>query len=621
MRRVLFLIGGIFVLLNLLCAKIDDEHIWDNPTDERGENFKTPMVIAMDDTIVSIKDSVILRVDIQEGNAPIIQYLWSFNGSGIWSEGNSNGTYDRYFSKGDTGTHEVLVKVVDSLYLKSKPDSFSIQVKNFPPIIKPVHDTMVSSNDKVVINVEATDPNEIQGIQKYYWDIGADGWDDSTDEASYAFSNPEGGPLTILWGARDDDDQLITDTFSILYNRPPVSLAMIEPVNSDTALFIEFDIVTKKGIIWIHFTAKDPDGEGDTLTYTLYHGEDTDNLSIIYTGTDTTLKMTGLTPAAIYHWRLHVHDMYGDSTELTGSYRTNDVDLIAPVLSLKGDDPITTSLGVNFMDSGAVAIDNCDGDISDKIQISGTVNTMEAGIYEITYTVSDSMGNRATATRTVIVEDYILLEDFETGLPYQSAFGENFREDPNDSIGYWHAWNHQAGFQPDPNKLNETAFNTVVIANAGVDSSAGLETWIRIWWAPDAYWGIGVTIKKGTEYYDLSALDSITFYAKNGPRGVANVIRLECTYPALDTLPSTQRWGYLGKEILLTDSWKKYTLIPDDFTGLAGSPGEGHTWSIAEKNIQTLQFKESMDNRADVHLFLDDIRLYGSFSNHEILQH
>ena len=623
MRRVLFIICGIYGLVTLLCTKIDDEHIWNNPFDEQGVNFKIPIVIPMNDTIVSIKDSLVLHVGLQEGNAPIVQYLWSFNGGRSWSLGNSDGTYNRYFSKDDTGKHEVLIKVVDSLYLESKPNSFSIKVKNFPPELKPINDTTVALNDKVVLDVKATDPNEPRGIKKYYWDIGADGWDDSTDETSYTFSDPEGGPHTIIWGARDDDDQLTTDTFSILFNRPPNSLVMIEPVNNDTAFFIEFDKVTKKGIIRIHFTAKDPEGEIDTLTYTFYHGEGTDNLSVIYTGTDTTLEISDLTLATIYHWRLHVRDIYGDSGELTGSYITEYIDLIAPVLSLKGDDPLKTSLGVNFMDPGATAIDNTDGDISDKIKISGTINTMEAGTYEITYAVSDSMDNETTDTRTVIVEEYILLDDFETGPPYQSAFGEIFGNDPtnSDSIGYWRAWNYQAGFQPDPNNVNDTAFNSVVVANAGVDSSTGLETWIRIWWAPDAYWGIGVNIKKGTEYYDLSALDSITFYAKNGPNGVTNVIRFECTYPALDTLPIDQRWGHVGKEIILTDSWKKYTLIPDDFTGLAGSPGEGHTWSIAEKNIRTLQFKESTDNRADVHLFLDDIRLYGSFSNHEILHH
>jgi hypothetical protein len=405
-----------------------------------------------------------------------------------------------------------------------------------------------------------------------------------------------------------------------MYNRPPVSLAIIEPVNNDSTLFTEFDIVKKKGIVRINFTAKDPDGENDTLTYTLYHGEDINNLSTIYTGTDTALEMTGLTPATIYHWRLHVRDIYGDSAELTGNYITEDVDLIPPVISFKGDTQIKTSLGVNVTDFGATAIDNNDGNISDKIKISGTFNIMEAGTYEITYTVSDSTGNRATAARIVIVEPCIVLEDFETGPPYQSKFGELFRNDPVDSIGYWRAWNYQAGFQPDPNIENDIAFKNIINANTGVDSSAGLETWIRIWWAPDAYWGIGVNLKRSTEYYDLSMLDSITFYAKNGPRGVTDVIRLECTYPALDTLPGDQRWGYVGKEIILTDSWKKYTIIPDDFTGLAGSPGKGHTWNTAKKNIRTLQFKESVDNRADVHLFLDEIRLYGSFSNNELLE-
>ena len=68
---------------------------------------------------------------------------------------------------------------------------------------------------------------------------------------------------------------------------------------------------------------------------------------------------------------------------------------------------------MKFTDPGATAIDNVDGDISNSITVSGDVNTKQAGTYEITYTVEDAMENQASIKRTVIVESYILLEDFE----------------------------------------------------------------------------------------------------------------------------------------------------------------------------------------------------------------
>ena len=45
----------------------------------------------------------------------------------------------------------------------------------------------------------------------------------------------------------------------------------------------------------------------------------------------------------------------------------------------------------------------CDGDITDKVQVTGDVNTSECGSYTVSYKVSDSSGNTAEAERTVRV--------------------------------------------------------------------------------------------------------------------------------------------------------------------------------------------------------------------------
>ena len=89
-------------------------------------------------------------------------------------------------------------------------------------------------------------------------------------------------------------------------------------------------------------------------------------------------------------------------------YRPLVKDTIAPVITLKGANPMTIALNSTYTEPGATAIDNVDGDISNKIIISGTVNTSVANTYTIYYNVSDNAGNAAvTKTRTVVVTNYI----------------------------------------------------------------------------------------------------------------------------------------------------------------------------------------------------------------------
>jgi hypothetical protein len=77
---------------------------------------------------------------------------------------------------------------------------------------------------------------------------------------------------------------------------------------------------------------------------------------------------------------------------------------IQPVISLNGNYEQTISLGQSYVESGATAQDNKDGDISEDIKISGVVNTNLVGEYRVFYDVKDSEGNKAaTAKRFVKV--------------------------------------------------------------------------------------------------------------------------------------------------------------------------------------------------------------------------
>ncbi len=79
------------------------------------------------------------------------------------------------------------------------------------------------------------------------------------------------------------------------------------------------------------------------------------------------------------------------------------VDDVAPSLTLNGSETMTLIIGNKYEEKGAKATDEKDGDLTDKIQIEGAVDTSKEGTYEITYKVSDLKGNEATKKRKIIV--------------------------------------------------------------------------------------------------------------------------------------------------------------------------------------------------------------------------
>jgi CubicO group peptidase (beta-lactamase class C family) len=80
------------------------------------------------------------------------------------------------------------------------------------------------------------------------------------------------------------------------------------------------------------------------------------------------------------------------------------VDTTPPQITLIGNNPLTLTVGSQYVEPGASAQDNVDGDISAQIVITGNVNTNTAGTYYKYYNVSDAAGNVAPQmTRTVIV--------------------------------------------------------------------------------------------------------------------------------------------------------------------------------------------------------------------------
>ncbi len=79
------------------------------------------------------------------------------------------------------------------------------------------------------------------------------------------------------------------------------------------------------------------------------------------------------------------------------------VDDIAPSITLNGSSNMNLTLNEKYIEKGAKAKDEKDGDLTSEIEITGKVDTSKAGTYVITYKVKDRSGNEAKKTRKVIV--------------------------------------------------------------------------------------------------------------------------------------------------------------------------------------------------------------------------
>ncbi len=91
-------------------------------------------------------------------------------------------------------------------------------------------------------------------------------------------------------------------------------------------------------------------------------------------------------------------------TETTPESAGTTTDQIPPVISLTGDEIVALEIGSEYIDAGATAVDDVDGDITSFVITKNTVGTDAAGSYTVTYNASDAAGNAAVEVlRTVKV--------------------------------------------------------------------------------------------------------------------------------------------------------------------------------------------------------------------------
>lgn len=82
-----------------------------------------------------------------------------------------------------------------------------------------------------------------------------------------------------------------------------------------------------------------------------------------------------------------------------------EIDEEKPIIELSKGKTIYITVNNKYSDPGYKATDNCDGDLTKSVKITGSVDTSKAGTYKISYSVMDKSGNESKTERSVVVQN------------------------------------------------------------------------------------------------------------------------------------------------------------------------------------------------------------------------
>ncbi|MFP6583619.1 MAG: immunoglobulin-like domain-containing protein [Candidatus Hydrogenedentota bacterium] len=128
--------------------------------------------------------------------------------------------------------------------------------------------------------------------------------------------------------------------------------------------------------------------------------------------------MFTFTSPGLYYFVCEPHAFIGMKGTVTVQ---GNVDSVPPVITLTGSPSITLAVGGTYIDAGATATDDVDGNLTSSIAVTGLPsNPVAAGDYTVRYNVSDTAGNPAIeVTRAVHVaklnEIYVQFEHGNSG--------------------------------------------------------------------------------------------------------------------------------------------------------------------------------------------------------------
>jgi hypothetical protein len=318
---------------------------------------------------------------------------------------NSNGTATLSGIPGNsdvTGDGSVVLVVSDPDGL-SDTQSFVITVENIndPPIfLSAPPDTAATSGVPYTYNIATNDPDEgetaqltISATTKPAWLTFTDNGDGTAVLTGTPAAADSGVNNAVTLEVLDPSGLSSIQTFTVV-----ILNANFAPVFQSTAN----TSATEESEYRYSIRAVDPNGDMLTITASTLPSW----LTLIDRGQGFAILSGTPRGRDVGQHTVIIQATEDTSAKLTASQQfviTVDATGNGPSLTLNGDTELNIFQDWNFDDPGATARDIEDGDLTDRIQTEGTVNTSAPGVYVLTYAVSDSAGNSAQAVRIVRV--------------------------------------------------------------------------------------------------------------------------------------------------------------------------------------------------------------------------
>ena len=274
---------------------------------------------------------------------------------------------DHAYQKDQIGTYKVNVTVKDAFNNKTTKEVEVKVVDTEAPELESVN------NDGYVINVEANSNNDLKQYIKATDNVDGDVSDFITFDRGLDTSVL--GEQVIHATVEDNAGNKAEKDFTF---------------NVGDTLAPEMNL--KNGNITVNY------GDGfDINNYVEVKDNYDVNSTITVEGNVDTRNMTDVQPI-----KVTATDSSGNQT--SNDYEVRVADIAGPVITLKSD-TVDVKYGTSFdaKSNLASAIDNLDGDVTGKVEVTGTVNTNKAGAYRVYYRVTDNAGNRSETSAKINV--------------------------------------------------------------------------------------------------------------------------------------------------------------------------------------------------------------------------
>ena len=281
------------------------------------------------------------------------------------------------------GTYTLYYDVLDTATLAADTLTLTVTVEDQDPPV-------ITLNGASVIEVEFGSNYADQGA------TAVDNWDNSGNPwpvtSPVIVDTSHVGDYILTYDATDAaGNSAVQVTRTVMVLNPPDTIAPQIFLNGNSTVYVEYpNTYTDQGAI-----ATDQKNE-DPYTYNITSDiVVTDNIDY---GTVGTYKIT-----------YYVEDQAAPPNSATIDRTVIVQDTTDPVITISGGTEQDVDYGSSFTAPTATANDTYDGAIpfsSFTVNGAGSVDTdIMDGSYEVTYSVTDSHGNTATATLTVTIED------------------------------------------------------------------------------------------------------------------------------------------------------------------------------------------------------------------------